>query len=128
MTLLRTACAPTLDEVVALVSAMRLDLGVEHRAQADLMTALVSTWGPAQVVREYVLGPGERPDFMLSGGIVIEMKGPRHMQGPVLRQLGRYAAHDEVTALVLATARAMTMPRQIDGKPLRTINLGAAWL
>lgn len=120
--------ALTLDAVADLVGSMRLDLGMEHRAQADVELALIATFGPAAVSREHRLGPGDRPDFLLAGGIALEMKGPRHMQGPVLRQLERYAAHGEVTGLVLATARAMHMPRQVGGKPLRVVNLGRAWL
>jgi hypothetical protein len=57
-----------------------------------------------------VLGPRDRPDFLIDGRIVVECKGPRHREGAVLRQLDRYAAHERVEWIVLATARAMRMP------------------
>jgi hypothetical protein len=64
----------------------------------------------------------------VAGAIVVEAKGPRHREGPVLRQLARYAAYPEVEFLLLATSRAMRMPATIGGKPCRVLNLGRAWL
>jgi hypothetical protein len=128
MPIARTACAPTLEAVFALISGCRVAMEVEHRAQADVMAVLVSEFGVSAVSREHRLGPGDRPDFFLTGGLVIEMKGPRHRQPAVLRQLARYAAYPQVTGIILATSRAMVMPAVIGGKPVAVINLGRAWL
>lgn len=123
----RADASPTLEAVAALVAACRLDMAVEWRAEGELETAFVATFGPAAVSRQHRLGPGERPDFMV-GGIAVELKGPRHTATAVQRQLARYAAHDAVTGIVLASARAMAMPSQIAGKPVAVVNLGRAWL
>lgn len=126
----RTACAPTLQAVHDLIGGCRVAMEMEYRAQSDVMAALVSEFGVSAVSREHRLGPCDRPDFFLTGGIVIEMKGPRHQPPAVLRQLLRYAAYPEVTGIVLASARAMTMPTVIGERsvPVRVVNLGKAWL
>ena len=46
----------------------------------------------------------------------------------MLRQLQRYAEHDAIEALMLITATATGMPSEINGKPVRVVSLGAAWL
>lgn len=123
---------PGVEAVFALLTAMRLDMGVEDRAQAQAMSAMVATWGPASVAREYRLGPGDRPDFMVAGGIVVELKGPRHRQPSVLRQLQRYAAHPEVNFVILVTARGMAMPPVLSARgrhvPCAVIHMARAWL
>lgn len=123
---------PGVEAVLGLLTAMRLDMGVEERAQAQAMSAMVATWGPAAVAREYRLGPGDRPDFMVAGGIVVELKGPRHRQPSVQRQLERYAAHPEVNFVILVTAKGMGMPAMLHGRgrsvPCAVIHMARAWL
>lgn len=46
----------------------------------------------------------------------------------VLRPLTRYTGYDQVQAIILATGRAMNAPREINGKPIRVVDLGRAWL
>src|SRR3990167_3632969 len=52
--------------------------------------------------RERRLGPRDRPDFFLAGGLVIEVKisGRRTT---VAEQLLRYAGHEEVRSILLVT-------------------------
>lgn len=79
--------------------------------------------------REYRLSPEDRPDFMVTVGnttvaVEVKVQGSRHA---VLRQLGRYATHDEVDAVVLASGRrvlAAAMPVSLHGKPLLAVHLG----
>jgi hypothetical protein len=81
--------------------------------------------------REAILSPQDRPDFMVTVGgttvaVEVKVKGSRNA---VLRQLGRYAAHDEVDAVLLASGRrvlAATMPPSIHGKPLLAVFVGAS--
>jgi len=61
-------------------------------------------------------------------GVVIEAKMHRATPASVERQLARYARHDEVAGMILATNRAMNLPRTIHGKPVYVVSLGRAHL
>jgi hypothetical protein len=79
---------------------------------------------PAQ--REVHLGDGDIIDLMCgSVGIEVKLNGQRRA---ILAQCERYAAHDEVQALILATNAAMGFPESINGKPCYLVSLGRAWL
>ncbi|MCA2247582.1 hypothetical protein JF729_07195 [Mycobacterium intracellulare] len=58
--------------------------------------------------RECRLSERDRPDFLVGGQVVVEvkLKTPRSV---VLRQLGRYAEHGQVEAIVLATTSFSTL-------------------
>lgn len=77
--------------------------------------------------REFILGPGERVDFLVEERIAVELKvkcSPRVM----MRQLQRYAGHDKVEAIILVTATVTSMPDSMNGKPVYVVNLGAGYL
>lgn len=77
--------------------------------------------------REYVLGPGERVDFLVDGRIAVELKikfPPRK----TLRQIQRYATYDIVESIMLVSASAVSMPAMWNEKPVYVINLGAGYL
>lgn len=101
--------------------AFRFRFGCED----DLQAAIADALAPVPVEREVRLGPNDRVDHLLPGGVVVEVKvaGPRDC---VLAQLTRYAAHDRVTGLVLVTTRArhQDMPADLFGKPLEVVYLG----
>lgn len=130
----RTPCAPFADEIVRLLSNGRFDLASEVAVQAEMETMLVATYGAAAVSREHRLGPGDRPDFLIDGRIVIEVKGAKHRGPAVLRQIERYASHPQVEWIIVVTARAMHLPKAFAWRetgrrvPVRVINLGRAWL
>jgi hypothetical protein len=71
--------------------------------------------------REVRLGRRDRVDIMV-GGIAIEVKVAGSAAG-AFEQLQRYAAHDEVEALVLVTSQYQRLPDKAGGKPLSTISL-----
>jgi hypothetical protein len=123
----RTPCAFQA-RVTAYIGRLRLDLSNEKRTQRELHDELLKIWQPQVVQREARLGPGDIPDFLIEGRLVIELKGARHRGPQVWRQLGRYAAYPKVEGIILATARAMTLPATVGGKPLTIVNLGRAWL
>lgn len=82
------------------------------------------------VQREGHLSAEDRPDFIVDVGdtciaLEVKVKGSRNA---VLRQLARYAGHDEVAAVVLASGRrtlAAAMPVTLHDKPLLAVYLGA---
>ncbi|POZ80246.1 hypothetical protein [Burkholderia contaminans] len=79
--------------------------------------------------REAVLGPADRPDFLLDDGVAIEVKVDGSL-AELLRQVSRYASHDSVRAiLVVGTPYWIAkIPSEIGGKPLVGLRLVASLL
>lgn len=78
-----------------------------------------------RVQREFRLTSCDRPDFLIDGCVVVEVK-MRASGSSVLAQLARYAAHERVKALVVATPRLSSlsgMPAEIFGVPVRVVAL-----
>lgn len=102
----------------------RLIFGTEAQMQEAFTEFFAAENIPA--VSQPRLGATERPDFMV-GGIAIELK-VKGTTAAVERQLRRYAAHPEVTALILVTNRAThrNVGREIDGKPVHVVWLSGA--
>jgi len=81
-----------------------------------------------EISREHRLGPGDIPDWLIDGRFVIEAKvgGRGQQRRAIVRQLGRYAAYDQVEALILLTG--VSMPPIGLSKPVHVVSLGRAWL
>lgn len=112
-------------EFVRDVRRGRFRLGTEALLQEDFEAFLDSRGIPFK--REFILGPGERVDFMVDGHCAVELKlrcAPR----TIYRQLQRYAAHDAVHNIVLVSARAVSMPDSMNGKPVFVAILGSGYL
>lgn len=113
------------EAVVKVITGARIDLTVEKTTQSDIERAFTRKGMP--FVREYRLSSRDIPDFLAFDQVAIEVKigGAKRS---IYRQLCRYAEHDVVKAIVLASNVAITLPDDIDGKPLRLASLGVAWL
>ncbi len=118
---------PTATEICRVIAAGRYDLSNELAVQAGIDDLLVAAFGREAVEREKVLGPGDRPDFVI-GGVVVEVKVRGARKVAIWKQLNRYAAHQAVTDLVLVTNLSMGLPAAVDGKPAWYVSLGRAWL
>ncbi|UQX13566.1 DUF5131 family protein [Candidatus Mycobacterium methanotrophicum] len=74
------------------------------RCETRLQDRVAQVLGEAGLVfeRESRLSERDRPDFLIAGTVVVEvkLKTPR---SAVLRQLGRYAGHEQIEAIVLAS-------------------------
>jgi hypothetical protein len=126
----RTPCAPiTGAKVAEVLAGSRLDLSAEHRTQADIERLFACEFGAERFDREHRFNAKDRPDFLVDGRIVVEVKRFRRTStAAALAQLERYAAHAHVAELVLATGHAVSLPGQVGGKRLFVVNLGEAWL
>ncbi len=118
---------PEAHSLVGLIRRSRLDLSSEKRLQEDLAEALKRNHVPFE--RETRLNAEDIPDFLLPGGIVIECK----MRGKarkidVFHQLERYAKHDQVKVIILATNLSIGLPSSLCGKPLYFASLSAGWI
>lgn len=94
--------------------------------EATLQEGIAEALNSAQISfeREVELGPGDRIDFM-AGDVGIEVKIEGSYSN-VSRQLLRYAQHDRVQAIVLATARtqlATQVPTTMNDKPVHVASL-----
>lgn len=114
-----------IENVLTAIRTARLDLSDEKRTQSDLACVLSTQGIPFE--REVRLSAGDIPDFMV-GDIAVEVKirGARKMD--IYHQLVRYAKHERVGSLILATNITMGLPEQLEGKPVFFVALGRAWL
>lgn len=81
-----------------------------------------------EVLREHRLSARDRPDWFIDGRIVVEAKVNGAVRSAIVRQLARYAEHDQVQGIVLATGKSILLPPTVNGKPLVVVNLGKAWM
>ncbi|SLC73459.1 hypothetical protein [Mycobacteroides abscessus] len=125
------AISPELTEQVQRVVRVLRDhifVGDEKRIQGRIETIFVEAGLGFE--REFQLCERDRPDFFVGGRIVVEvkLKTPRSR---VLRQLGRYAEHEKVEAIVLASPSFTTlqgMRLSIHGVPVYPAILHGAGL
>ncbi len=111
--------------LVRLLLRSRIDLSDEKRAQSDVEYALANAGLPCS--KEYELSKGDVVDFMV-GDIALELKLRGAKKMAIYRQLKRYAKHEAVGSIVLASNLSMGMPEQIEGKDVYFVKLGEAWL
>lgn len=113
--------------VVEALASGQFDLNDEKDCQAQMHDWLVARLPGRAIQREHRLSAGDIPDFYVEG-IVIEVKMNSARPADILRQLARYAEHDEVAAIVLVSNRAVRFGPTVCGKPLAVLHLGRAWL
>lgn len=111
--------------LIELLKAARLDVSDEKRTQRDMAEVFDARGISYQ--REVRLSKSDIVDFMVHG-IALEVKLKGANKRDVFRQLERYAEHDSVNALVLASNITMGLPAEIKGKPIYFIHLGRGWL
>ena len=112
--------------VVLALAGARLDLSDEKATQTGIEGLLAGAG--LRFVREARLGPRDIVDFLVEDSVALEVKLRSSGKMAVHRQLARYAAHDGVGEIVLATNLAMTLPAFVEGKPATVISLGRGWL
>lgn len=112
-------------EVIKAFSTHRLDFSSEEVLQGQVAQMLAETGIPFQ--REVRLSGEDRIDFLVEGGLGIEVKikGSPHA---IYRQCQRYCASAHIRALLLVTGRSMGLPDQINGKDCYVHLLGRSWL
>lgn len=107
------------EHVLGLLRAHRYGYADEREFHVGIEAVLRGAGIPAR--REVVLSRRDRIDFLLPGGLGIEVK-LAGTPGDVLRQLRRYAASAQVTGLLLVTSRARHvrgLPDRLGDTPLR---------
>jgi hypothetical protein len=115
----------TVEHITSALASVRMDLSNELLTQAGIATALQRAGIPFR--REVDLGLGDRIDFLCVDGVGIEVKLSGSARD-IHRQLVRYCRHDDVRALILATAKSIGLPKAIDAKPCFVVSLSRGWL
>lgn len=130
-----------MDEAIqAIFSALKMsryDLSSEAATQEGINDNLTSYFSDATWIspwkdwifhKEKVLSKRDRVDFFIEGpGIAIEVK-IKGSPMSFLKQCERYCEHDEVKALILATAKFTGFPEEINGKPIYLLHLSRGML
>ena len=111
--------------VIALIERNRIDVSTEaaaHRAIADVLKA-----DGLDAETEVRLSSKDRIDVLAGTvGIEVKVQGRRR---EIAKQLQRYAEHDQIEALVLATAGPWPTQRAtLNGKPVMLASLTKGWL
>lgn len=115
-------------ELMRSLSQPRFDLDDEKVCQQQIFDWLVAKFPERQVDRERRFGLGaDIPDFYVEG-VAIEVKMNRARPAEIIKQIGRYADHPQITAVIVATNRALRLPGKMAGKPIYGVSLGRAWL
>jgi len=113
----RSAC-----EIAALLRAYRFAFTTE----AELQQAIAKVLGDAGVPfeREHRLSGADRIDFLLAGGVGLEVKIDGATNA-LLRQVHRYVQHEAITALVVVVSRTRLagLPTELGGKPVVAVSL-----
>ena len=107
--------------VVTILSAFDIATHEEAAMQRDIAVIFDDT---CAYVKECVLSPSERIDFLINGvGVECKISGSKN---DVLRQLARYAEFEVIEELVLVTTRAAH--RDLDGITLNGKRVHVHWV
>lgn len=90
----------TAGEILLALRSHRITGLAEKDIQAGISQAL--TTHEIEHCREYALSGADRIDFLIgSVGLEVKVQGSR---ASVIRQIARYAGHDEITEIILASS------------------------
>jgi hypothetical protein len=115
--------------VARILSALReLRIGVvqnEYIIQDLIEESFIKHDIPFQ--KEYRLAPRNRIDFLIEGGIGVEVKRGKPNRTAVTKQLERYASFEEIKTIILVVERNVNIPNTIMGKKCILFGLNRLW-
>ena len=114
-----------MSELVAVANSLR-QYNYVARNEAELQDAIASalTMQGHEFRREVELSKSDRIDFMAgSVGVEVKVGGSR---SALIRQLHRYAQHDEVESLLVVTTlhKLTALGESLNGKTIKVIRVG----
>ena len=114
-------------QILSMLEHCRFRFNDERDLQDGIAQAM-STAG-VEFEREKILGPQDRPDFLIAGSIAMEIK----IKGSIaeaLRQIDRYTGHQAVAAVLLVGTPGWLnrVPPEIRGKPVFSLRLTGSLL
>lgn len=122
---MNSSTSPSLETVLHALTRLRVPL---QQGEYDLHALVRAALNDARIPHrhEVSLAPRCRID-LLCGSIGIEIKRGQVDKKRVLAQLSRYAACEQVTALILVTEKTIAVPTTLHGKPVRLVCLNRLW-
>ena len=114
-----------MENVYKALTTLRAPLQQEEYDLHHLVMAALDAAG-IPWAHEVPLAPRCRID-LLCGGVGIEIKRGAVEKARILRQLTRYAACPQITALILVTEKTVPLPHTLCGKPVRLLCLNRLW-
>lgn len=122
-----SAPGPTVDQVLASLRRLRVNhVGLEYDLQDEISRQFTADGIP--FAKECVLAPRNRIDFLIPGGIGVEVKKGKPNSGQVGGQIERYCAFEAIQTLILVVERnVFRYEKSINGKPVHYIALNKLW-
>lgn len=119
----RVASMPTLEDILGALRRAKVRYATELGLHLDLAKALADAGIPS--VSEHRLSGKDRVDVVVrteAGLVAVEVK-VRGSVDEIDRQVARYAAHDEVAAVVIVSPlmRHSGVAREVCGKPVHVV-------
>ena len=112
-------------EILRALSTLRVPAAPEEYDIHALVAAALERAGIA-VRHEARLCPGCRIDF-LCGHVGIEVKKNRPPRASLMKQIARYAASPDISALILVAPGDLRLPREVCGVPVECVALARLW-
>ena len=112
-------------EILRALSTLRVPAAPEEYDIHALVTAALERAGIA-ARHEARLCPGCRIDF-LCGYVGIEVKKNRPPRASLMKQIARYAASPDISALILVAPGDLRLPREVCGVPVECVALARLW-
>lgn len=117
----------TVDQVLEALRRIRIHPAA---AETDLYYAISAELRADGIPfeREVLLGPRNRIDYLIPGGVGIEVKKGKPNSRALEAQAERYCRFDQVTALILVVERSVFIhPDRLHGKPVYYVSLNRLW-
>ena len=115
-----------MERILKVLSALRIGAAVDEIEVQNRIAACLSENG-ISFEWEKIIGPGCRVDFLLDGGIALEVKARKRPHKLLCDQLRRYCACSCVRALILVTDQPMRVAKTYSGKQVHLVKLNQLW-
>lgn len=117
-----------MEQVMVALSGLRIGIVTEEWELQKKIAAILND-SHIKYNKEHQLGPGSRVDFMTESGVAVEVKKGKPNRTRLVDQMNRYAAYDEVKAVVIVVETSLRTPitESANGKPCAVVGLQKLW-
>jgi len=114
------------NQVIKALKKLRVKVGM---SESEIQRSVAGVLRDEGILfeKEKTLSSGNRIDFLISGGIGIEIKRGKPNSHGVHVQLQRYLVHKDVNEIILISERYINLPPSVNGKACTVFNLNRLW-